>query len=126
VEPKTFGKVKDGAFTGMMITVITDPIGTAYLVTPDLLEILTQAGLQDVSLRSRPMNRMSVLMLLDFIDERGGVKQLTWLLGFSLWTSLVFMPRSSRGLEHYPQRILCDCWCMVPFWLQDESSIGRD
>ena len=56
MESKTFGKVKDEAFAGMMIAVITDPIGTAYLVTPDLLEILTQAGSQDVSLRSRPMN----------------------------------------------------------------------
>jgi len=73
VESKTFGKVKDEAFAGMMIAVITDPIGTAYLVTPDLLEILTQAGSQDVSLRS---------------DEKGGVKQLTWLLGFFLWTGL--------------------------------------
>jgi hypothetical protein len=44
VESKTFGKVKDEAFTGMMIAAITDPIATAYLVTPDLLEILTQAG----------------------------------------------------------------------------------
>jgi hypothetical protein len=86
-ESKTFGKVMDEAFTGMMIAVITDPIGTAYLVTPDLLEILTQAGSQDVSLRSRPMNRTSVLLLLDSIDKRGG---LTWLLGFSLWTSLSF------------------------------------
>jgi len=73
----------------MMIAVITDPIGTAYLVTPDLLEILTQAGSQDVSLRSRPMNRTSLLLLRDSIDD-GGVKQLTWLLGFSLWTSLSF------------------------------------
>jgi len=72
VESKTFGKVKDEAFTGMMIAVITDPISTAYLVTPDLLEILTQAGLQDVSLRPRPMNRTSVLLLLDSIDEKGG------------------------------------------------------
>jgi len=75
VESKTFGKVKDEAFTGMMIAVITDPIGIAYLVTPDLLEILTQAGLQDVSLRPRPMNRTSVLLLLDSIDYRGGDKQ---------------------------------------------------
>jgi hypothetical protein len=90
VESLTFGKDKDEAFAGMMIAVITDPIGTAYLVTPDLLEILTQAGLQDVSLRSRPMNRTSFLLLLDSIDERGGVKQLTWLLGVSLWTSLGF------------------------------------
>jgi hypothetical protein len=87
VESKTFGKVKDEAFAGMMIAVITDPIGTAYLVTPDLLEILTQAGLQ---LQDVTMNRTSVLLLLDSIDERGGVKQLTWLLGFSLWTSLSF------------------------------------
>ncbi len=122
MESKTFGKVKDEAFDGMMIAVITDPIGTAYLVTPDLLEIQTQVGSQDVSLRSHPMNRTSVLLLLDSINERGGVKQLTWLLGFTLW----FMPRSSIGLEHYPQRILCDCWCMVPFWLRDESSLGRD
>jgi hypothetical protein len=86
VESKTFGKVEDEAFAGMMIAVITDPIGTAYLVTPDLLEILTQAGLQDVSLRSRPMNRTLVLVLLDTIGERGKAKQLTWLLGFSLWT----------------------------------------
>ena len=64
MESKTFGKVKDEAFAGMMIAVITDPIGTAYLVTPDLLEILTQAGSQDVSLRSRPMNRTSVLIPL--------------------------------------------------------------
>ena len=73
MESKTFGKVKDEAFAGMMITVITDPIGTAYLVTPDLLEILTQAGLQlqDVSLRTRPMNRTSVLLLLDSIDKGG-------------------------------------------------------
>ncbi len=90
MESKTFGKVKDEAFTGMMITVITDPISTAYLVTPDLLEILTQVGSQDVSLRSRLMNRTSVLLLLDSIDEKGGVAQLTWLLGFSLWTSLSF------------------------------------
>ena len=90
MESKTFGKVKDEAFAGMMIAVITDPIGTAYLVTPDLLEILTQAGSQDLSLRSHPMNRMSFLLLLDSIDERGGVKQLTWLVGFSLWTSLGF------------------------------------
>ena len=92
MESKTFGKVKDEAFAGMMIAVITDPIGTAYLVTPDLLEILTQAGLQlqDVSLRTRPMNRTSVLLLLDSIEEGGGVKQLTWLLGFTLWTSLSF------------------------------------
>jgi hypothetical protein len=90
VESKTFGKVKDEAFAVMMITVIKDPIGTAYLVTPDLLEILTQVGLQDMSLRSRPMNRTSVLLLLDSIDVRGGVKQLIWLLGFSLWTSLSF------------------------------------
>ena len=90
MESKTFGKVKDEAFSGMMITVITDPIGTAYLVTPDLLEILTQAGSQDVSLRSRPMNRTLVLLLLDSIDEGGGVKLLTWLLGFTLWTSLSF------------------------------------
>ena len=82
MESKTFGKVKDEAFAGMMIAAITDPIGTAYLVTPDLLE--------DVSLRSRPMNRTSVLLLLDSIDKRGGVKLLTWLLGFSLWTSLSF------------------------------------
>jgi hypothetical protein len=68
VESKTFGKVKDEAFAGMMIAVITDPIGNAYLVTPDLLEILTQAGSQDVSLRSRPMNRASVLLLRDSID----------------------------------------------------------
>jgi hypothetical protein len=66
----------------MMIAAITVPIGTAYLVTPDLLE--------DVSLRSRPMNRTSVLLLLDSIDKRGGDKLLTWLLGFSLWTSLSF------------------------------------
>jgi hypothetical protein len=72
VDSKTFGKVKDEAFAGMMIAVITEPIGTAYLVTPDLLEILTQAGLQDVSLRSRPM----ALLLLDTIEERGEVKQL--------------------------------------------------
>ena len=71
MESKTFGKVKDEAFTGMMIAVITDPIGTAYLVTPDLLEILTQAGLQDVSLRTRPMNRTSVLLLLVSIDKGG-------------------------------------------------------
>jgi hypothetical protein len=90
VESKTFGKVKDEAFAVMMITVIKDPIDTAYLVTPDLLEILTQVGLQDMSLRSRPMNRTSVLLLLDSIDIRGGVKQLIWLLGFSLWTSLSF------------------------------------
>jgi hypothetical protein len=90
VESKTFGKVKDEAFTGMMIAVITDPISTAYLVTPDLLEILTQAGSQDVSLRSRLMNRTSVLLLLDSIDKKGGVTQLTWLLGFFLWTSLSF------------------------------------
>jgi hypothetical protein len=45
VESKIFGKVKDEAFAGMMIAVVTDPIGTAYLVTPDLLENLTQAGL---------------------------------------------------------------------------------
>ena len=90
MESKTFGKVKDEAFAGMMIAVITGPIGTAYLVTPDLLEILTQAGSQDVSLRSRPMNRTLVLLLLDSIDVRGGVKQLTWLLGFTLWTSLSF------------------------------------
>ena len=90
MKSKTSGKVKDEAFAGMMIAAITDPIGTAYLVTPDLLEILTQAGSQDVSLRSRPMNRTSVLLLLDSIDKRGGVKQLTWLLGFSLWTSLSF------------------------------------
>jgi len=64
VESKTFGKVKDKAFAGMMIAAITDPTGTAYLVTPDLLEILTQAGSQDVSLRSRPMNRTSVLIPL--------------------------------------------------------------
>jgi len=70
VESNTFGKVKDEAFAGMMITVITDPIGTAYLVTPDLLEILTQAGLQDVSLRSRPMNRTLVLLLRD--SNEGG------------------------------------------------------
>jgi hypothetical protein len=90
VESKTFGKVKDEAFTGMMIAVITDPIGTAYLVTPDLLEILTQAGLKDVSLRPRPMNRTSVLLLLDSIDYRGGVKQLNRLFGFPLWPSLGF------------------------------------
>jgi len=90
LESKTFGKVKDEAFTGMMIAVITDPIGIAYLVTPDLLEILTQAGLQDVSLRPRPMNRTSVLLLLDSIDYRGGVKQLNRLFGFSLWPSLGF------------------------------------
>ena len=90
MESKTFGKVKDEAFAGMMIAVITDPIGNAYLVTPDLLEILTQAGSQDVSLRSRPMNRTSVLLLLDSNDERGGVKLLTWLLGISLQTSLSF------------------------------------
>ncbi len=90
MESKTFGKVKDEAFAGMMITVITDPIGTAYLLTPDLLEVQTQAGLQDVSLRSRPMNRTLVLLLLDSIDERGGVKLLTWLLGFSLRTILSF------------------------------------
>ena len=71
MESKTFGKVKDEAFAGMMIAVITDPIGNAYLVTPDLLEILTQAGLQDVSLRSRPMNRASVLLLWDSIDKGG-------------------------------------------------------
>ena len=71
MESKTFGKVKDEAFAGMMIAVITDPIGTAYLVTPDLLEILTQAGSQDVSLRSRPMNQTSVLLLRDSIDEGG-------------------------------------------------------
>ena len=71
MESKTFGKVKDEAFAGMMIAVITDPIGIAYLVTPDLLEILTQAGLQDVSLRPRPMNRTSVLLLLDSIEEGG-------------------------------------------------------
>ena len=47
MESKTFGKVKDEAFAGMMIAAITDPIGTAYLVTPDLLEILTQVGSQD-------------------------------------------------------------------------------
>ena len=68
MESKTFGKVKDEAFAGMMIAVITDPIGNAYLVTPDLLEILTQAGLQDVSLRSRPMNQALVLLLRDSID----------------------------------------------------------
>jgi hypothetical protein len=45
VESKTFGKVKDEVFAGMMIAVITDPIGTTYLVTPDLHENLTQAGL---------------------------------------------------------------------------------
>ena len=90
MESKTSGKVKDEAFAGMMIAAITDPVGTTYLVTPDLLEILTQAGLQDVSLRSCPMNRTSVLLLLDTIDERGGVKQLTWPLGFTLWTSLSF------------------------------------
>ncbi len=71
MESKTFGKVKDEAFVGMMIAVITDPIGTAYLVTPDLLEILTQAGLQDLSLRTRPMNRNLVLLLLDSIDKGG-------------------------------------------------------
>jgi hypothetical protein len=69
VESKTFGKVKDEAFAGMMIAVITDPIGTAYLVTPDLLEILTQAGLQ---LQDVTMNRTSVLLLLDSIEEGGG------------------------------------------------------
>jgi hypothetical protein len=90
VESKTFGKVKDEAFTGMMTAVITDPIGIAYLVTPDLLEILTQAGLKDVSLRPRPMNRTSVLLLLDSIDYRGGVKQLNRLFGFPLWPSLGF------------------------------------
>ena len=90
MESKTFGKVTDEAFAGMMIAVITDPIGTTYLVTPDLLEILTQAGSQDVSLRSHPINRTSVLQLLDSIDKRGGVKQLTWLFGFTLWTSLSF------------------------------------
>ncbi len=74
----------------VMIAVITDPIGTAYLVTPNLLEILTQVGSQDVSLRSCPMNRTSVLLLLDSIDKRGGVKQLTWLIGFSRWSSLGF------------------------------------
>ncbi len=79
VESKTFGKVKDEAFAGMMIAVITDPMGTAYLVMPDLFEILTLAGSQDVSLRSRPMNRTLFLLLLDSIDERGGVKQLAWL-----------------------------------------------
>ncbi len=68
MESKIFGKVKDEAFAGMMIAVITDPIGNAYLVTPDLLEILTQAGSQDVSLRSRPMNQASVLLLRDSID----------------------------------------------------------
>jgi hypothetical protein len=68
VESKTFGKVKDEAFAGMMIAVITDPIGTAYLVTPDLLEILTQAGLQ---LQDVTMNRTSVLLLLDSIEEGG-------------------------------------------------------
>ena len=79
MESKTFGKVKDEAFAGMMIAVITDPIGTAYLVTPNLLEILTQADSQDVvSLRSCPMNRTSFLLHLDSIDKRGGVKQLTW------------------------------------------------
>ena len=78
MESKTFGKVKDEAFAGMMIAVITDPIGTAYLVTPNLLEILTQADSQDVSLRSRPMNRTLFLLHLDSIDKRGGVKQLTW------------------------------------------------
>ena len=72
MESKTFGKVKDEAFAGTMTAVITDPIDTAYLVTPDLLEILTQAGLQEVSLRSHPMNQMLVLLLLDSIDERGG------------------------------------------------------
>ncbi len=81
MDSKTFGKVKDEAFAGMMIAVITEPIGTAYLVTPDLLEILTQVGSQDMSLRSRPMNRTLVLLLLDTIEERGGVKQLIWLLG---------------------------------------------
>jgi hypothetical protein len=90
VESKTFGKVKDEAFAGMMIAAITDPLGTTYRVTPDLLEILTQAGSQDVSLRSRPMNRTLVLLLLDSIDKRGGVKLLNWLSGFSLWTSLSF------------------------------------
>ncbi len=69
MESKTFGKVKDEAFAGMMIAVITDPIGTAYLVTPDLLEILTQAGLQ---LQDVTMNRTSVLLLLDSIEEGGG------------------------------------------------------
>jgi hypothetical protein len=80
VESKTFGKVKDEAFTGMMIAVITNPIGIAYLVTPDLLEILTQAGLQDVSLRPRPMNRTSVLLLLDSIDYGGSqaAQQALW------------------------------------------------
>ena len=68
MESKTFGKVKDEAFAGMMIAVITDPIGTAYLVTPDLLEILTQAGLQ---LQDVTMNRTSVLLLLDSIEEGG-------------------------------------------------------
>jgi hypothetical protein len=74
----------------MMIAVITDPICIAYLVTPDLLEILTQAGLKDVSLRPRPMNRTSVLLLLDSIDYRGVVKQLNRLFGFPLWPSLGF------------------------------------
>ena len=79
MESKTFGKVKDEDFAGMMIAVITDPIGTAYLVTPNLLEILTPAGSQDVvSLRSLPMNQTSFLLHLDSIDKRGGVKQLTW------------------------------------------------
>ena len=58
MESKTFGKVKDEAFAGMMIAVITDPIGNAYLVTPDLLEILTQAGSQDVSLRVVPGTKL--------------------------------------------------------------------
>ena len=71
MESKTFGKVKDEAFAGMMITVMTDPIGTAYLVIPDLLEILTQAGSQDMSLRTRPMNRTLLLLLRDSIEEGG-------------------------------------------------------
>ncbi len=87
MDSKTFGKVEDEALAGMMIAVITEPIGTVYMVTPDLLETLTQVGLQDVSLRSRPMNRTSDLLLLDTIEERGGVKHVIWLLGFSLWTS---------------------------------------
>jgi hypothetical protein len=90
VESKTFGKVKDEAFAGMMIAVITDPIGTAYLVTPDLLEILTQAGSQDVSLRSRPMTGPRSCCFWIPLTKGGGVKQLTWLLGFTPWTSLSF------------------------------------
>ncbi len=72
MESKTFGKVEDEAFASMMIAVITDPTGITYLVTPDLLEIPTKAGLQNVSLRSRPMNRTLVLLLLDTNGERGG------------------------------------------------------